>query len=222
MPGDVVWKVHPGSEYIVKEWLDHIEQRRMPTCKRWIEVEIAPLIFQKDIAEVRIAMTNDGHSSACRVEHDFSAFDQLTQCVLLLGSIDDPAIRQQRIERYICTMLTWKRNMFPLVKALKAFARQAMPEELMNGCMGMLLGCTQSKCCLIDIEQAFAFLSLGRCQCFSRCRDAIYRVLILMIRLERTYEVEHDGPAHHRIDDHLPPLLVQRAQRLDDVVTGLV
>src|ERR1700730_5298877 len=130
---------------------------------------------------------------------------------------------------------TRKRNMFPRVKALEAFARQAMPEELMNGCMGMLLGCTQSKCCLIDIQQAFAFLSFGRCQCFkrlkynifsiacsSRCRDAIYRVLILIIRLERTYEVEHDGPAHHRIDDHLSPLLVQSAQRLDDVVTGLV
>src|SRR3984893_10747038 len=179
----------------------------MPTCKRRIEVEIAPLIFQKDIAEVRIAMTNDGHSSECRLEHDFSAFDQLTQCVLLLGPIDDPAIRQQRIERYMSVVATRKRNMFPRVKALEAFARQAMPEELMNGCMGMLLGCTQSKCCLIDIQQAFAFLSLGRCQCFSRCRDAIYRVLIRIIRLERTYKVEYDGPAHHRIDDHLPPLL---------------
>src|SRR5712691_11869306 len=98
----------------------------MPTCKRWIEVEIAPLIFQKDIAEVRITMTNNGHSSACRVEHDFSAFDQFSQCMLLIDSVDGPAILQQCVERYIASLsvvATRKRNMFPRVKTLEAFAR---------------------------------------------------------------------------------------------------
>ncbi len=41
----------------------------MPTGEGRVEVEILPLIFQKDIAKVSIAMTNNRSSSELRLKY---------------------------------------------------------------------------------------------------------------------------------------------------------
>ena len=37
---DVLWKVHPGGKYVMKEGFDYVQQWGMSTGKGWIEIEV--------------------------------------------------------------------------------------------------------------------------------------------------------------------------------------
>src|SRR5947209_5577781 len=88
---DVLWKVHPGCKYVMKEWFDHVQQWRMATRERRIEVEVLCGI-KKDVAKVRIAMPDDSHGGLGWIEDNVSAINQFAQGLLLGNPVDDPVI----------------------------------------------------------------------------------------------------------------------------------
>src|SRR5258708_31880156 len=90
----------------------------------------------------------------------------------------------------------WESDEFAGVKVTEATTSDAMPEELVNGSNCILFARHSSKRRLVNVEQPFALTRLGGNQCF---HANIPRVA----RFDRTYEVKHDWPMYHRINDHL-------------------
>src|SRR5579883_176189 len=98
---DLLSEIHPGCEYVMEERLHNVEQRRVTPGKGGIKIKILLLIFQEDVAEMRVAVTDDGHACPLRLEHNFCTFNQMTQCraITLQGDpINTPAVAQQFVK----------------------------------------------------------------------------------------------------------------------------
>ena len=90
-----------------------------------------------------------------------------------------------------------------------------MPEKLVDRSASVFLRRASHHCLIIDRQQT-STLPL-----FS-CNDRFKPIIFSGTCLDRMHKVEYNRPAHHRVNYHLPPSLVQRLERFDNVVAGLV
>src|SRR5579859_2500508 len=126
----------------------------MPTSKSRIEVEITLLILQKDIAKVRIAMTDHGMSSACWIEHHFCPLNNITQGAILASNsapVDTPAIPRYGLKgeaSFRVARILRFREKYTLapIKLLQPTTRQAMPEQLVYRSLRMLFSRAGPQC----------------------------------------------------------------------------
>src|SRR6266568_4887724 len=158
-----------------------------------------PPLLKKDIAKVSVSMPDHGRSCSRWAEHFLSPLNQHPQRSFVGYAVNDPAITQQIVEgkaAFPRLRFCRKADMFACVKAFEASSCQAMPEQLVDRCASMLLFSAERERRAVNLQQALALALLGQGKRLKRDIDCI-------ACLERTYEVEHDCPVHHRVDHHL-------------------
>src|SRR5579859_513474 len=192
----------------------------MLACKGRVKIEVIAPVFQEDVAEMGIAMSDDRHSLLRGMQRHLAPLDQVTQRMRLCLPLDDPAIAQQVIEcdglLFACVVINcWQRDGFPGIEAAQAASGQAMPEELVNGRFSMLLCGSGCEGGMIDGKQALALPALG-------VNEHIERDVITLACLASAHQVEHDGPLYDGINHHLLLFLMEEAQGIDDMVPGLL
>src|SRR5260370_28718095 len=156
-------------------------------------------LLEKDIAKVSVSMPDHGCSRPCRVERPLSPFNQLPQRSFVGYAVNNPAVTQQRVAgkaAFARLRACRKADMFARVKAFEAAACQTVPEQLVDRCASMLLLSAERERRAVNFQQSLTLALLGQ-------GKRLERHITCIACLNCSHQVEHDGPAHHRVDNHL-------------------